>query len=115
VVLTIEKIIGGLNGAFVRFNRHGNCLGSLNLDGLGDDFLAGATKLLQGVGGLLEIAFLALERRAVGTAIVSQIGGGGRVVARERMTRVEGGANVTVRWLVEFGAGKIDFGRKRGA
>ena len=115
MILTIEKIFGGLNDAFIRLDRHGNCLGILNLDGLGNDFLACATKLLQGVCRLLEIAFLALEGRAIGTAVMSQVGGGGRVIARERVTRVECGANVAVWWLVEFGAGQIDFGRERGA
>lgn len=115
MVLTIEKIVGGLNVGLVGFDRHGNGLGSLDLDGLGNDFLAGATKLLQGICRLFEIAFLALEGRAIGTAVVGQVGGCGRVVARERMTRVECRANVTVWWLVEFGAGQIDFGRERGA
>lgn len=115
MVLTIEKIFGGLNDAFIRLDRHGNCLGSLNLDGLGNDFLACATKLLQRICRLLEIAFLTLKGRAIGTAVVSQVGGGGRMIARERVTRVECRTDIAVRWLVEFGAGQIDFGRERGA
>ena len=115
MVLTIEKIVGSLNVGLVRFDRHSNGLGSLDLDGLGDDFLAGATKLLQGICRLLEITFLTLKRRAIGTAVVSQVGSSGRVVARERMTRVECRANITVWWLVEFGTGQIDFGGERGA
>ena len=37
------------------------------------------------------------------------------MVARQRMTGVEGGANVAMRRLVKFGTGQINFGRERGA
>lgn len=69
--MAIKEIVGGLNVVVVRLDRHGNSLGSLDLDGLGNDLLARATKLLQGVCSLLEITFFTLEGRAIGTAIVS--------------------------------------------
>lgn len=81
--MAIKEIIGGLNVVVVRLDRHGNSLRSLDLDGLGNDFLARATKLLQSVCGLLEVTFFTLERRAIGTAVVSQVGGCWRVIARE--------------------------------
>lgn len=113
--MTIEKVVGGFDVAVIFLDRHGDCLSSLNLDGLGDDFLACATQLLQGVCCLLEIAFFTLKGRAISTAIVGEVGGCGRMVARQRMTGVEGGANVAMRRLVKFGTGQIDFGRERGA
>lgn len=74
--MAIKEVIRGLNVVIVRLDRHGNSLGSLDLDGLGNDFLACATKLLQGVCGLLEVTFFALERGTIGTAVVSQVRGG---------------------------------------